>query len=325
MEIQRVRRIMAAPFQVTLRGSDEKLLAEAALDVFLCARRIEELLSRFLPDTEIGVLNHLAAREPVRVEPSTFALLRRCRDYWEWSRGALDVSVGPLLALWGIGGRGRVPGDEEIAAAMRKVGMDKVLFEDASSLMAFAVEGVTLDLGAIGKGAALDAALALLRDKWRIGEALLTFGRSSIGVIGGPWEIRVTCPHDQDRTALTVALADRTLSMSSIGPRRFLQDAYADAEVDHIIDPRTGRPKKDVLNVTAIAANAEAAEALTTALVVLGEDEAPAVAARFGAETVIFTRPRGDTAVSRILDVANATWREVEAEPPPILARRPWD
>ncbi|HAK95980.1 MAG TPA: hypothetical protein DCM87_13565 [Planctomycetes bacterium] len=317
MEIQRVRRIMAAPFQVTLRGADEKYLAEAALDAFLCARRIEELLSRFLPDTEIGILNHLAAREPVRVEPSTFALLRRCREYWEWSRGALDVSVAPLLALWGIGGRGRVPDDEEIAAAMRNVGMDKVLFEDATSLMAFAAEGVALDLGAVGKGAALDAALALLRDKWRIGEALLSFGRSSIGVIGGPWEIKVTCPHDQERTALTVALADRTLSMSSIGPRRFLQDAYAHAEVDHIIDPRTGRPKKDVLNVTAIMANAEAAEALTTALIVLGEDEAPAVAARFGAETVIFTRPRGDAAVSRILDVASATWTEVEAEPPP--------
>ena len=105
--------------------------------------------------------------------------------------------------------------------------------------------------------------------------------------------------------------------MSSIGPRRFLQDAYAHAEVDHIIDPRTGRPKRDILNVTAITANAEAAEALTTALVVLGEDEAPAVAARFGAEKVIFTRPRGDTAVSRVLDVAAAAWTEVEAEPPP--------
>jgi len=317
VEIQRVRRIMAAPFQVTLRGTDEKFLAEAALDVFLCARKIEELLSRFLPDSEIAVLNHLAAREPVRVEPSTFALLRRCRDYWEWSRGALDVSVAPLLELWDTGGRGRVPSDAQIAATLRRVGMDKVLFEEASSLMAFAAEGVALDLGAIGKGAALDAALALLRDKWSVGEALLSIGRSSIGVIGGPWEIKVTCPQDQARTALRVALADRSLSMSSIGPRRFLQDAYAHAEVDHIIDPRTGRPKRDILNVTAITANAEAAEALTTALVVLGEDEAPAVAARFGAEKVIFTRPRGDTAVSRVLDVAAAAWTEVEAEPPP--------
>ncbi len=314
VEIQRVTRIMAAPFQVTLRGTDAKYLGEAALDAFLCARKLEELLSRFLSDTEICILNHLAAKEPIRVEPSTFALLRRCRDYWEWSKGALDVSIAPLLELWDIGGRGRVPSPEEITATMRVVGMDKVLFEEPSSLMAFAREGVALDLGAIGKGVALDAALALLREKWGIAEALLTFGRSSIGAIGGPWKIEVTCPQDQAKVALTVDLTDSSLSMSSIGPRRFVHHAYESAEVDHIIDPRTGLAKTDVLNVTAVVCNAEAAEALTTALIVLGEDDTPEVAARFGADTVVFTRPRGTAAVSRILDVAAQVWREVVTE-----------
>lgn len=309
-EIIRRQMCMAAPFEVTLRGADERLLVEAARDVFFQARKVEELLSRFLPDTEICILNHMAAREPVRVEPTTFALLARCCDYWRWSGGALDVTVAPLLALWDTGGRGRRPSPDQIARTLAHVGMDKVLFEEPTLFMAFAREGVMLDLGAVGKGTALDVCLAVLRASWRIDAALLSFGRSTIGAIGGPWDIPVASPRDETATAFTAALADEALSVSSVGPRRYVHRAYDGDEVDHIIDPRTGAARAEILAVSAIARSAEAADALTTALVVLGEEDAAAVAARFGARTVVFTRPDGARLRNHTLDVASGRWSE---------------
>jgi len=246
------------------------------------------------------------------VEPSTFELLLRCRRYWEWSGGALDITISPLLDLWGVGGSGRRPTEEEIAETLEMIGMDKVLFEEPSYLVYFTREGMEFDLGAVGKGTAVDDSLRLLREKWRVPRAYLSFGRSTIGVIG-EWSVELLSPLDEKEPVGKITIRDEALSVSSVGPRRFVHRAYRDEEVDHIIDPRTGRARAAVLNVAVAAPSAEAADALSTALVILGEEEAPETAAAFGARRVVFIRVREERTTVRVLDVSAGTWTEESA------------
>jgi thiamine biosynthesis lipoprotein ApbE len=118
---------------------------------------------------------------------------------------------------------------------------------------------------------------------------------------------------DEKLKVLELDLRDEALSMSSVGPRRYVHGAYRSEKVDHIIDPRTGEARAEVLSVTAVAPRAEAADALTTALIVLGEQEAPTVARAFGARTVVFVRPHDDGVTARTLDVKQGTWAELRA------------
>lgn len=304
------RMIMASPCHLILKGPDPKLLEEALLDIFHESREFEGLISRFLPDTEICILNAMAAEEPIRVESSTFALLCRCRDYYDWSEGAFDITATPLLELWDITGKGHRPTDEAIQETLAYVGMDKVLYEKPTHLMAFEKPGISLDLGGVGKGTAVDRAIQRIKDNWPITAAYVSFGGSTIATLGGPWPIEISSPTNDTRTLTQQSLTGQAMSMSSIGPRRFIHGAYDDEAVDHIIDPRTGRALTDIVNISVVAESAEAADALTTALVVLGEDKARETAAKFGATTVMFIRPKDDQTVMRTLDVASGNWTE---------------
>ncbi len=313
-EIRKSRILMAAPCSVILRGRGKRLLEQAALDVFFSTEEYEKLISRFLPDSEICILNDMAANEPVRVQPDVFELLFRCRQYYEWSDRAFDITAAPLLELWDISGRGRRPAEKEIEETLEIVGMDKVLFEEPTRLMAFEKHNMQLDLGGVGKGAALDRAVELLRTTYPVKQGFVSFGRSTIGAIGGPWSIELTNPLDESQAIMTVEITDEMMSMSTTGPRRFLYKAYEDADVDHIIDPRTGKAHVRMVNVAVTADKAETADALTTALVLEGEENALRIAQNFGAKQVIFIRPEGGKFRIRKLDVAHGTWEEDETD-----------
>ena len=257
-------------------GPDAAALPEivgAALDE---VDRVDRLMSHYRPDSPLSRLNREAASGPVAVEPELLAFLDVCLRWSRESDGAFDVTVGPLMKAWGFfRDEGRVPGKEELAAVLQVVGYRHVALDRAAGTVRFDRPGVELDLGGIGKGYAVDRVVDLLRRRG-IASALVNLGGSSVYGLGAPpgreaWEIGIQDPTHPAKTALTVTLRDRALSVSGGYARFFEKDGVTYA---HIMDPRTGKPVQGILSVAVLTEGATDGDALDNVLFVQGLDRA---------------------------------------------------
>jgi thiamine biosynthesis lipoprotein len=190
---------MATRFEIVLHGERTAALRAAAEEAFEEIERLEAQLSQFRSGSEIANLNARAAREPVRVTPPLFALLQHCRKLHDETDGAFDITVAPLLRCWGFrDGSGHLPDPKALADARSKVGMPLVELNPDDYTVRFAREGVMLDLGAIGKGYAIERAVEILREAG-VTSALLHGGTSTVQAIGHPpdaenWKVAVENP-----------------------------------------------------------------------------------------------------------------------------------
>ena len=276
------RRAMGTVFEIGLRWGTPtaQAAAEAALN------HIDELdaqLSIYRDDSEVSQINRRAFQEPVVIESRLFELLRSAQKLWELSRGAFDPACGALVEAWGFfRGSPRVPTEEERQTALRQCGMRFVELEPTRRTIRFRREGLKLNLGAIGKGYALDCAAALLRAEFGITAAVLTGGRSSILAIGAPpasptgWPIGLTDPHQPECRLATVWLRDQALGTSAGTYKNF---EHQGRKLHHLLDPRTGWPGNLWSSATCVARQAAAADALATACFLTAEDALPRLVA----------------------------------------------
>ena len=296
---------MACRFEITLASGDAASVpaARAALNEI---DRIEDQLSVFREASALSHLNRCAAHEAVEVDGDLLDLLVECRELARATGGAFDVTSTPLSRCWGFLARdGRVPSREAIEKARALVGFDAVnlaALDGARPTVRFERPGIELNLGAIGKGYALDR---VARDMRRSGvaHALLSAGCSSLLAIGGRdagWHVTVVSPGQTaggaDRLLANVWLRDAALGTSGAGEQFVIADG---TRYGHVIDPRTGWPASGVLSASVIAASAAVADALSTAFLVGGPELAerycathPGVMALVtpddGSETLVF-------------------------------------
>jgi thiamine biosynthesis lipoprotein len=271
------REAMHTRFELVLHGPDPIRLRAAGEEALDEIERLDARLSLFRPTSEIAHLNARAAREPVRVSSPTFALLEQATRLHAETGGAFDPTLAPLLACWGLLGQndGQVPTEAELATARAVCGMGLVELDPRNRTVRFAREGVMLDLGAIGKGHAVDEAITLLREAG-VASALLHAGTSSIYGLGAPpdadaWRIEIPGPPTaagQPRTALaTVELRDTSLGVSAVWGKSFVQSG---ATYGHVLDPRTGRPVVRAGVAAVSLPHANESDAFSTALLTLG-------------------------------------------------------
>jgi FAD:protein FMN transferase len=269
------RRAMACRFEITLDGRDAAFVpvAQEALNL---VDDIEAQLTVFRDTSELVHLNRHAAAGPVPCDRTLFALLTRCASLSAATDGAFDVTTTPLSRCWGFLCRsGRLPADREIAAARDRVGMRQVRLDAAAMTVRFAQPGVELNLGAVGKGYALDRIAVTLR-RAGVRRALLSAGQSSLVAIGGPdrgWPIDIVSPR-RDAPIARVWLRDAALGTSGAGEQFMIVDGR---RYGHVLDPRTGWPAEGMLSATVACASAADADALSTAFLVAG----PALAERY--------------------------------------------
>ena len=269
---------MATRFEIVLHGEDAVALRAAGEEAISEIERLEEQLSLYRPSSEISALNSRASRAPVRVTPPVFALLQHAQQLTHETDGAFDITIGPLVRCWGfMGGTGRLPSAEELAEARAIVGMDLVHLDAKSFTVQFAREGVTLDLGAIGKGYAIDRAIEVLRDAG-ITSALLHGGTSTVCALGHPpdaeyWKVAVeNPPASVTATAIPLPpllLKDEAMSVSAIWGRSFEKEGQI---FGHVLDPRTGNPAARAVLAAVILPSATETDALSTALLTLGAE-----------------------------------------------------
>ena len=179
-------RAMGTEFTLYLSEGERDWATGVAGELQEETRRLERQLSLYLPDSDLCYLNAHAHQQPVRVEPELFRLLQTCQSLYALTQGAFDPTVTPLLRLWGfVDKQYRVPDPAAIEQALERVGMELVLLEPSGCWVYYALPGLELSFGAIGKGWAIAQCLRILRELG-VANALLDAGGSTLYALGTP-------------------------------------------------------------------------------------------------------------------------------------------
>jgi len=241
-------------------------------------KRIEDLLSKYRPESEISRLNRAGK---LQVSAETFALLKTCKEFSAATDGAFDVSVGALVDLWGFTDKKfRVPSEQEIAAALAKVGSDKIILNESGTTVEFSSPGLKIDLGAVAKGYAVDRSIEKIKQAG-INSCLINAG-GQVYCLGNnrgrPWKVAIKNPRGRGVVGF-LELHDAAVATSGDYEQFFTAQNKRYA---HILDPRTGYPaQKAVQAVTVTADSGLTADVLATAVCVVGQDEGQALVKKY--------------------------------------------
>lgn len=282
------RPAMACRFEVLLSGEDRHAVA-AARDALGEADRLEAALTVYRDTSDLVAVNRQAAQTPVPVTRELFALLDRCAALSHATGGAFDITSTPLSRCWGFFRRaGELPVPDAIDAARARVGMDKVHLHRDTRTVAFACDGVELNLGSIGKGFAVDAIGRRLRSQG-VRHALVSAAGSSIRALGGRdggWLIDLRSPAGRRGRLARLRLRNGALATSGAGEQFF---EAGGRRYGHVIDPRTGWPAAGLLSASVVTRDAADADALATAFFVGGPDLARAYCAAHPGTLAVLT------------------------------------
>lgn len=246
---------------------------------------VDAALSRYREGSELDRLNRSRSGEPIEVSRPLLEVLSEARRIGELSGGAYDVTVGPLVALWGFEGSRPLetaPAAPEIAAALSRVGLDSWRIDRDESELCKLNPRTDIDLSSIAKGYAVDR-IALELERMGHRDYLVEVG-GEIRCSGSspqrrPWRVAVEAPVVGRREVYEVLQMKRG-SMATSGDYRNFYELEG-RRVSHTIDPRDGRPvEHDLRSVTVVHASCATADGLATALTVLGPDAGYELAVR---------------------------------------------
>lgn len=274
MRLERSFDAMGTTYTVVAYGEDRYAVDSAIEETYEEVRRLDQMLSNYRRDSEWSLVNREAPRRPVQVSQELFDLLARCLEYSRQSEGAFDITVGPLMKLWGFyRGEGRVPHRAEIRTALGRIGWRKIELDARARTVRFTAP-VEIDPGGIGKGYAVDRMAEILRERG-VRSALISAGRSSIYGLGAPpseprgWRVTIPDPRRGAGNAAEFYLKNMSMSTSGSSERFFTAGGRT---YSHIMDPRTGYPVQGMLLASVLAPRTLDSEAWTKPCFVLGRE-----------------------------------------------------
>ena len=245
-------------------------------------REIESVLSLHLSQSEIAAITENAGVQPVEVSQRTFDLLQRAKELSEQSDGAFDITIAPVVELWGItSDHPHVPTDEELAQAMALMGLEDLVLDEEACTAYLTRPGMAIDLGGIAKGWTADQLreyareLGAERGYVSLGGNLMIIGERPDG---DPFKFGLRDPQGDASTYLgTVTLEDGCTMATTGGYERYFEEDGI--RYHHVLDPRTGYPAdSDLLSVAVISKDGTLADYLSTTLFVQGLEAAKAAA-----------------------------------------------
>ncbi len=309
---------MGSELVVQAYTRDPTALGRVVAEGFAAVDALDERWSLYRPDSELSRLNRRAGSgTSVAVEPDLWALLETSTEVNAMTAGAFDITVGPLVRLWGfLEGRPRWPQPEEWAASRRRVGMENVELDPVSRKLRFQRPAMEIDLGAIAKGYVVDRLADRLR-RAGVERFLVDFGGSSQYAAGAPpgqagWYLYLRPTWDDRLPMKRIVARDLSLSTSGNDQRYWVHEGEV---YGHVLDPRTGRPTSRRGSVSVIAPSATLGDALSTAFLVMGFDDAARLIRTHPEWSAVFYSP-------------DDGWREVgstapEPSPPPAARVAP--
>jgi FAD:protein FMN transferase len=273
-------------------ASEEDIPENALSKVVDRVFEIEEKMSAFKESSEISRLARNAGISPVAVSDDVYYVLEKALEISLASCGAFDITARPLTRLWNIGrGNDSVPEKAEIEAARGFVGYQSLILDSSAKTAFLSFSGSAIDLGGIAKGYAADEAKRILREH-NIKKALINFG-GNILVLGqspenAPRKIGIQNPLSvRGACALTVDVSDKAVVTSAVNERFFIHEGI---RYHHILNPLTGFPAQGgLLSATIIDASSLLADALSTAVFILGAEQGIKLVRKYHSEVILIT------------------------------------
>lgn len=262
---------------ITLYGNDEKTLNQLIQNSFKECARMEQIFSAKLPDSELSRVNDTAYQGEIEVSAELANVLDAAFYYNELSQGALDVSVGKLIDLWGIGTENeRIPEKEEIEAYAGMKGCSYIEWNQENRRLRYKDKRIRIDLGAIAKGYAAQRMKQMLLEQNSNIRGIIDFGGNIVAIgekeDGGTWNIGITNPYSPGDVYASVSVKDKCIVTSGNYERYFEREGI---RYHHILDPKTGYPAQNgVISATIIGADSMQCDALSTAGFILGKEKA---------------------------------------------------
>lgn len=297
VERVRVGGVMGTDFRLTAIGEEAASLEAALTAAVEELRRVEDLMTDWRP-SPLSTLNLGAGKGPQQLPLELAAIIGRGQAIGALTDGAFDITFAGVGKLWDFKrDPPQVPTRAAVAAALRNVDFRRVVVDEERVTVALP-RGFRIGLGGIAKGYGIDRAMQVLRDRGVrsaivcVGGDMKVLGRRR----GAPWEIGVSHPRDKERALAALSVSNVCVVTSGDYERFFEVDGE---RYHHILDPRTGFPSTGCITATVVAANAEYADALATALCVLGPERALALVERLPRVEAIVVGLDGAVAASR--------------------------
>jgi len=259
-------------------------------EIFSRIREIENLMSVNISSSDVSRINAAAGIEPVQVQDDTYKVIERAVYFAELSGGAFDPTVGPLVSLWGISGKPRVPSNEEINEALPLINWRNIEMDARLKSVYLTRRGMALDLGGIAKGYAADETVKIIK-LHEISRAKIDLG-GNIFLIGTrydnkPWKVGIQSPDGRRGSIIGVLqIPEKTVVTSGVYERNFEKDGVL---YHHLLSVTDGYPVNNgLVSVTIIADISMDADALSTAVFVSGYEKGISILKNYSEAQAVF-------------------------------------
>ena len=302
---------MGTIVQLKVYGGNAEKATEKALNR---VSDIEDKMSVNIETSEITKLNAKAGISGEKLSADTYSVIEEAVKYGKLTGGDLDVTIGPIVKLWGIGtDKERVPAKNEIDEKVKLVDYNDIILDEKNSTIKLRRANQAIDLGAIAKGYTADEIKKVLIDN-KISSALINLGGNVYAVGSKPdgtsWNIGIQNPLDTRGQYLgTVSFTDKSVVTSGNYERYFIKDGV---RYHHIFDPKTGYPAdKGIISTTIVSDKSIDGDALSTSTYVMGlEKGIKLIESIKGVDAIFITSDKKIYVTSGLKDSFNLTNKE---------------
>lgn len=276
--VKRSQMLMGTVVFVTAVGSDESTVQQAAKAGLDEIRRLEELLSTWIPTSELSKVNAAAGRGPIQVSQETFEVLTRSLEMAKLTQEGFNVAVGPAVKAWDASGEGQVPSQEDLEALRPQMELSNMRLDEKTRSVWLRRPGMSIDVGGIGKGYAADLAARVMQASGATaGVVALSGDIKTFGRMPDHQRFVFGIQHprkEQGEVLGRIELEDEAVSTAGDYQRYFMKDGV---RYHHILDPATLLPARGCQSVTVIAKDGVMADGLDTGIFVMGPDKGMAL------------------------------------------------
>ena len=263
--------MLGSPLEITVVAKDT-IQGNQYIDLAITeVKRIEYLISDWIPSTQISQVNKNAGSKPVKVDKEVFDLVGRSIKVSQITSGAFDISYASMDKIWKFDGSMKaMPTEEAIKKSVSKIGYKNIILDSKEQTIFLKNEGMKLGLGGIGQGYIADKVKELLFSKGctsgivNVSGDINAWGRQQDG---NPWTVGIVNPLNKNKVFATFPLEDSAVETSGNYEKYVI---FNGIRYSHIIDPRTGYPAQGVVSVSVFAKQTEIADALATGIFVMG-------------------------------------------------------
>lgn len=270
--VKRAQMHMGTLVTITSVARSEAAAQAAATAGFSEIHRLEQLLSTWIPTSELSQVNASASVKPIHVSPETMTVVRRAIQAGEMTDGGFNVAIGPAVEAWSVTDGQRIPTESELDALRPLVDLQAVHADVREQTIFLEKAGMRIDVGGIGKGYAADQAVEAMRKAGAVAGVVAlsgdikTFGRLPGGKM---FPVGIQHPREDGSVLAWIDLEDEAISTAGDYERFFERDGV---RYHHILDPRTLQPARSCQSVTVIAREGVWADGLDTGIFVMGPE-----------------------------------------------------